>query len=322
MNVSLFPNLWTLIIPKLQYRHNCDLALKPLLSPSLQQVELLAPGRAYLTQLQLHTPRLEHLRYMGSSSEASLLFISSFRHLRHLDINFHQSQNSHSPWYPTLLNALSTMPYLSSLLLCPPVDLNANQLSPTGFTQLKHLAITGDSRIFGSICRMTPNIEHLVLESRHREKPPNYTLLFELLLCSSPLLRHIHVFGNQLAYAKPLLLLEFIQPLLKYSLHSICLRWDGPFHARLSDSDSEALGRHWPELQHFDFFATGSYVTPNIPTLRSVAALTSACPNLTYLRMSIWNTAIEHSTYRPSSTLRNLDNTYPPWLMITDASSQ
>lgn len=317
----LFPSLQILQTPILSDADNTNLVMIPLLLPCLRRVDLFSTpvsSAYYLAHLVMQAPGLSHLRYVGSVGSSPLLSIAQFRHLSYLDINFHRScPHFCTLSFMTMLNCLSTMPTLTSLLLSLPPSLLSDGLSHSGYAQLKSLALTGGFQSFAVVCGVAAHVEHLVLELDQDESIHNCTVFLDFLQSSCPCLEHITIFfGNHLSHTQPLLLINLLHPLLGYCLKSLCLRFDDPMLLWLADEDVHTLGYHWPDLQYLDLFAMDEYVTPNIPSLCSIAALTQACHNLAYLRMSIWNMPVELSRYRPSRQPRDLDNIYPPFMIV------
>lgn len=320
----LFPSLQTLVMLKnLPDVVGYNLALLPLISPSLRTLELLTPhppSSQYLARFlnlsHSSQTQLRHVQIYGRSAFESSRAVAHLNRLEYLDINFHNTEDQLyvQPGYTHLLNDLSKLASLSSLLISPPMSLSSAALSKTGFQQLKHLAMTGGTTTFNDICRMTTQIEYLVLEACHPEKLVAWRAFFNTLKTYCPLLKDIVIYGNFSINDMPISVVWLLEPLFDLSLKVVCMRSELPIRVQLSDADVSTITGIWPDLVALEIFPRGQYTFPNVPTLKGVKAALTKCDGLRHLVMSCWNEVVDLSVNSHQVSENTLDNTYPPFV--------
>lgn len=323
-HTPLFPSLRFLKMPKhlVESVSQKQLAVMPLMISTLRTMGLTALNPAtgkYLEQLSSLGSRLRRIRIFGRHSAAFTSALTRFNHLEYLDMNFHWVAHyleihPEYPGYPAFLNHLSTLDYLSSLLISPPLSLDTALLSRSGFRQLKRLAVTGDIRTFTLLCGMALCIEYLVLEMCVPEDHLTWQPFFKALPRSCPFLKEIRIYGRYTIGEKPMAVLKHLEPIFDLPLKGLSLKSDQPIEVGLSDADVDKITGFWPDLSNLEIFADGRYTAPNIPSASGVRSALKNCDGLQYLRMSCGNRTVKLSTVRGRRTTFTLDNIYPPFV--------
>lgn len=320
--MPIFSSLRTFKMPKnLPATVNQKLVMIPLMAPTLRKIGVFAPdplAKSYLKQLSNAAPnfQLKHIRIYGRSTFSCWHSVLRFSKLEYLDMNFH---GSYDPFIAQLhftefLEQLSTLEGLSSLLLSVPTFIAPGLPPGTSFQQLRRLALTGSTIAFSAICRLTPRIEYLVLESVYAESSNNWKVFFQALPELCPFLKQILVYGKFVVVEKCLSAMEFIEPLLRLDLEGLCLRSHLPLYIYLSDTNITTMAEAWPGLISLEVFVDGHYISPNIPSMHGLRSIFGVCQDIAYLRMSCWNKVVDLSTRRRRFSMDTLDNTYPPFV--------
>jgi hypothetical protein len=319
----IFPSLRIFNTPRHLPEHiNRQLVMMPFMTTTLRRITLFAPHSScsssdYLEQLVVFSlkSQLTHLRIFGRSALPSWHSIVKIQNLEFLDMNFHAPYDPFGtyPYYTMFLEQLSKLKNLSSLLLSVPTFISARSPSEYKFRRLERLALTGSTRAFTNMCRMTPHIEYLVLDSAYVESGDNWKDFLATLPKSCPSLKHILIYGK-FDVADTLSVVGLVEPLFRLALKGLCLRLQFPVNICLSDADMVAIAAAWPSLINLEIFAEGRYMMPYMPTMEGVKSVLDGCRNLTYLRMSSWNKVVDMSTNGRQVSLITLENTYPPFV--------